>query len=174
MSFLLLSECVSLNVSILLLHLNVSYHVALSMSFMSLYLHVSPSLDFYLHRFPLYSTLILDYIPPLFLTLTLLMNCVWPLTRACALRVWRCFVCVSSGGRFGGPGVLPTGPDQRPGGHEQVLCQDDEHAHLWVWATAATKPFSQRAGSSSPTRSTSSVSDHLIKQSHRQQGLPWY
>lgn len=36
---------------------------------------------------------------------------------------------VLSGGGVGGPGVLPAGSDQRPGGHEQVLCQDDEHTH---------------------------------------------
>lgn len=38
----------------------------------------------------------------------------------------------SAGGRPGSAGVLPAGPDQRPGGHEQILCQDDEHSHLWV------------------------------------------
>jgi hypothetical protein len=88
-SILMSLSCLSLNVFLVALWMCLpeclyivapsqclSYHVALSMSFMSLYLHVSPSLDFYLHRFPLYSTLILDYIPPLFLTLTLLMNCV--------------------------------------------------------------------------------------------------
>lgn len=42
-------------------------------------------------------------------------------------------MCVlSTGGGPGSPGIIPAGPDQRPGGHEQILCQDDEQSHLWV------------------------------------------
>lgn len=41
-------------------------------------------------------------------------------------------VCVRIGWRPGSTDFFPAGSDQWPGGHEQVLCQDDEHTHLWV------------------------------------------
>lgn len=47
------------------------------------------------------------------------------------------FLCVCgsvllTGWGPGSPVVFPAGSDQWPGGHEQILCKDDEHTHLWV------------------------------------------
>lgn len=51
-------------------------------------------------------------------------------TSTLSLLLLLCAHLQPTGGRPGSSGVLPAGPDQRPGGHEQILCQDDEHSHL--------------------------------------------
>lgn len=68
-------------------------------------------------------------------------------------------VCLlSTGGGPRSPGILPAGPDQRPGGHEQILCQDDEQSHLWVQQQQMVK--SPRSFSTFKT-SVSSITKNL-------------
>lgn len=67
-----------------------------------------------------------------------------------SLLLLPCARVQSAGGRPGSAGVLPAGPDQRPGGHEQILCQDDEHSHLWARAVKSSLLTMFRNGAGRP------------------------